>query len=236
MRKLNKKFIIDIKTEFDNIYCYVKSVTETLDAKTSIQFCDFVIDMLLKNMESSMQLDFIQHERNISEIYLSKKKEEINYRTFPYIPQTVKIDSENIHIETDRFVEVDLSKCYLLCNTRKTESLIKMMKILSKEDFLFEGNNHRAMYIEYINTCAFLDEGVHSLSVAHYLKKGIIIAKLVDISKIFPYVSTDGLNWYINDDNYNEITVDDFRLSLIYEIAKLKYSIAKRQCVEPQLK
>lgn len=227
MYKKNSKFPVDNKREFDNIYLYVKYVTETTDAETSVMFCDYIIDILLKNMESSMQLNFIHHEKDISKRYFLRKKDEINYTTFPYIPQTVKLNGKSIGIETEQFVDVDLSKCFLLCNTRKKESLIKMMRILSRDDFVFEQNDHQAMYIEYINACAFLGEGVHSLSIAHYLKKGTIKAKLVDLSVIFPYVSTDGLNWYIKDDYCSVTSADDFRLCLIYEIAKLKYNIEK---------
>lgn len=231
MLRKKYKHYIDNKEEFDVIFCHVLSVINSTDDETAVVFCDYIIDILLKNMESCMQLNFIYHEKSISGLFSKKKGKEPGYKTFPYMPKSLKVNGNYINSETDRLVDVDLKNCYLLCNTQKTESLIKTIKILMKKDFAFDRCNHLAMYISYINACAFLSEGVHSLSVAHYMKKGAIKAKLIDLPVIFPYVSTDGLNWYIQDDYHSVVPADDYRLSLIYEIAKAKYNIENKSRV-----
>lgn len=118
-----------------------------------------------------------------------------------------------------------VAKCHLFCNTRKTNSLLKLLKYISDSGFNFDKDSHRAMYIEYLNVCTFVSEGVHSLSIAHHLKQGKITAKLIDITTIFSYVSTDGDYWYVNGDTYNEYLAEDYRFCLIYEIAKFKYGL-----------
>ena len=118
-----------------------------------------------------------------------------------------------------------IAKCHLFCNTRKTNSLLKLLKYISGSGFYFDKDSHRAMYIEYLNVCTFVSDGVHSLSIAHHLKQGKITAKLVDITTIFPYVDTDGDYWYVNGDTYNEYLAEDYRFCLIYEIAKFKYGL-----------
>ena len=226
MLKKKRKYPINNKMEFEAIYNHVLTVINSTDVETAIVFCDYIIDILLKNLESCMQLNFVYHEKSLSELS-SKKGNAPEYRTFPYLPKSIRVNGKSIDLETDQFVDVDLKSCYLLRNTRKTTSLIKTMRILMKNRFAFDQSNHIAMYISYINACAFISEGVHSLSVAHFMKKGVIKAKLIDLSVIFPYVSTDGVNWYINDDYHSVTPVDDYKISLIYEIAKAKYNLMK---------
>ena len=132
--------------------------------------------------------------------------------------------SEGRYIKILRSV-AEVKKCHLFCNTRKTNSLLKLLKYISDSGFYFDKDSHRAMYIEYLNVCTFVSDGVHSLSIAHHLKQGKITAKLVDITTIFPYVDTDGDYWYVNGDTYNEYLAEDYRFCLIYEIAKFKYGL-----------
>lgn len=227
VKKKIKKRSIDNKHQFNCVYDYIKNTADEVDKKTAIKFCDYVIDILCKNIESNMQLNFLNH--NIDDFVLSFHNNEFEckypYCSYIWFPTEVTINGEYISIQTKRKIEVDLAKCRLFCNTRKTYSLLHLLKSISNLGFEFDEDSHRAMYIEYLNVCTFVSDGVHSLSIAHHLKQGKITARLVDITVIFPYISTDGAYWYVNGDRYNEYLAEDYRFCLIYEIAKFKYGL-----------
>lgn len=225
-KKIKKRFI-DNKHQFNCVYEYVRNTADEVDKKTAIKFCDYVIDILCKNIESNMQLNFINH--NVDDFVLpfheNEYENENPYSSFIWFPVSVTVKGKPINIETDSMIDIDLAKCHLFCNTRKTNSLLKLLKYISDSGFYFDKDSHRAMYIEYLNVCTFVSDGVHSLSIAHHLKQGKITAKLVDITTIFPYADTDGDYWYVNGDTYNEYLAEDYRFCLIYEIAKFKYGL-----------
>lgn len=59
-KKIKKRFI-DNKHQFNCVYEYVRNTADEVDKKTAVMFCDYVIDILCKNIESNMQLNFINH-------------------------------------------------------------------------------------------------------------------------------------------------------------------------------
>lgn len=227
IKKTNKKRSINPKHQFNCVYDYIIDIIKDVDKETAILFCDYVIDIMCKNIESNMQLDFIN--QNVDDFVLSFHENEYenknSYSPYIWFPVGVTVNGKRINIETDSTVDVDLAKCHLFCNTRKTNSLLELLKKISNSGFHFDKDRHRAMYIEYLNICTFVNDGVHSLSIAHHLQQGKITAKLMDITAIFPYISTDGDCWYVNDDTHNEYIAEDYRFCLVYEIAKLKYSL-----------
>lgn len=65
-KKIKKRFI-DNKHQFNCVYEYVRNTADEVDKKTAIKFCDYVIDILCKNIESNMQLNFINH--NVDDLF-----------------------------------------------------------------------------------------------------------------------------------------------------------------------
>lgn len=45
------------------VYEYVRNTADEVDKKTAVMFCDYVIDILCKNIESNMQLNFAEDYR-----------------------------------------------------------------------------------------------------------------------------------------------------------------------------
>ena len=58
IKKKIKKRSIDNKHQFNCVYDYIKNTAEEVDKKTAIMFCDYVIDILCKNIESNMLHSF----------------------------------------------------------------------------------------------------------------------------------------------------------------------------------
>ena len=61
-KKIKKRFI-DNKHQFNCVYEYVRNTADEVDKKTAVMFCDYVIDILCKNIESNMQLNFAEDYR-----------------------------------------------------------------------------------------------------------------------------------------------------------------------------
>lgn len=63
IKKSIKKRFIDNKHQFNCVYEYVRNTADEVDKKTAVMFCDYVIDILCKNIESNMQLNFAEDYR-----------------------------------------------------------------------------------------------------------------------------------------------------------------------------
>ena len=61
-KKIKKRFI-DNKHQVNCVYEYVRNTADEVDKKTAVMFCDYVIDILCKNIESNMQLNFAEDYR-----------------------------------------------------------------------------------------------------------------------------------------------------------------------------
>ena len=48
------------------------------------------------------------------------------------------------------------------------------------------------------------------------------------MNRIFEHIRTDGLHWYSTHNNIQLGEVYDFRVAIIYEIAKIKYNLLKQ--------
>lgn len=90
--------------------------------------------------------------------------------------------------------------------------------------FVHDKSNHWAYCFPYISLC-YVHNGKYLIPSGITYKKGIIQAKEYDITKLFPHMHTDGINWYNSHSNEKRGELADFRLGVIYEIARLKYTI-----------
>ena len=101
-KKIKKRFI-DNRHQFNCVYEYVRNTADEVDKKTAIKFCDYVIDILCKNIESNMQLNFAasagyevsyfsndnaEFELNASKptVWLSDLYESIYSKSYPTLP------------------------------------------------------------------------------------------------------------------------------------------------------
>ena len=104
--------------------------------------------------------------------------------------------------------------------SRLRDSIFKIFK----EGFKQERDNHRAYYYTHLDICHVVG-GMHSAASAVAQKKGFIEAQVVDISKMFDHVHTDGKCWYNSHDGTKLRDVDDFRIAIMFETAKMKHRL-----------
>jgi hypothetical protein len=99
---------------------------------------------------------------------------------------------------------------------------------ITKNGFRYFSNNHFAYYYSEVDLCIVCN-GNHSIASGIYNKDGTIQVKVVDIAPLFQHVSTDGA--YFFNRHTNEIVwgLQDFRIAILFEIAKMKYNI-----IEPE--
>ena len=89
-------------------------------------------------------------------------------------------------------------------------------------DFKYDANIHFSTYYKPLNICR-IENGSQSISSAMGHKKGIILSKEIDISHSFPHIFSDGLHWYNTHTKENLSPVLDFRIAIIFELAKIKH-------------
>ncbi|GGK36958.1 hypothetical protein GCM10010965_32310 [Caldalkalibacillus thermarum] len=89
---------------------------------------------------------------------------------------------------------------------------------------LFERNkdNCKAYFYTHINVCQ-----IHAVNVGTVSKKGSIIAQVCDLSRLFDHVYTDGDVWYNAHNNEKLGDVFDFRLAIMYELARQKHQLTR---------
>ena len=95
---------------------------------------------------------------------------------------------------------------------------------ISENDFVYDKNNHFAIYYPYINLC-YVTCGNHSINAGRYFRKGSIVADEYDLTSCFPHIETDGSYWFNTHTNEPLIPVDDYRFAAIFTIAKMKYEL-----------
>lgn len=121
-------------------------------------------------------------------------------------------------------VEVDLVKDTVLVMPWHHDRLRIQIKNIFSNDFVYEPSNHKAYYFPYIGLC-YVYNGKHSVSCGIVHKKGAIRAETYDITKLFPHINTDGKHWYNCHNGERKGELADFRLGIIYELARMKHEI-----------
>lgn len=112
-------------------------------------------------------------------------------------------------------------------STWKSDSLfaafLKIKNEVFKQDY-----NHEAVYYKELDLL-HVQNGKHS-AVAGSVLGGQVEAEVMSISDMFSEVETDGTHWYcFNHIQNNKIVgiVPDYRIAVLYELAKRKYKILK---------
>ena len=84
--------------------------------------------------------------------------------------------------------------------------------------------NHIVYYYKELNICQVMN-GNHSIAAGIYTEKGTVLAKIVDMKPLFENLKTDGAYYYSIHNNTIIEKVQDFRIAVIFEIAKMKYKL-----------
>lgn len=208
-------------TQFKEVLFFISSVAESENNKENrLSFLQFIIDTLKADVRSICNLNFLIE--NIGE--LSNLKLSYNYNDLPKIIPTIYCKNGKVydaHKETK--VYVNLSTTTVWAYTRKAKSIIDCLRFLKYNKLDLPENSYTAHYYDYIDVLTEMTNYTHSCAVAGYYKSGEVEAQLIRTAELFPYVSTDGIRWYYTENDQTISNVNDFRIALIYEVAKLKY-------------
>lgn len=90
--------------------------------------------------------------------------------------------------------------------------------------FQFDKGDHEAEYFTHVDIYC-VKRGYHSIAAGVVYKNGSVQAKEYDVSRLFKHMHTDGEFWYNSHNKQKLGAVFDFRVGIIYEIAKLKHQI-----------
>ena len=214
IKRKSKPPIIVFSQEFSYAIEYVNDVlTRERSTADKIVILDFMIDVIKKDLKTDL----------LSCIFYSQEHFTRHFRyPFPLFYCDEQGNEQDLPVEGA--IQINLAQDDILVMPWHRERLCGQIKNIFSNNFVYDRSNHKAYYFSFIDLC-YVYNGNHSVSSGIVFKKGTIEAKKVDLTKLFPHIHTDGKHWY-NTHSGNKIgALADFRLGIIYEIAKIKYTV-----------
>lgn len=219
----NNKYIGNLESNrmFNNTMEFIINLVNKEDKENSILLLDYMIEVIKKDLEYSMITEFIYKEKN----------KELNTMAKSIMPISVYDKNNKLidNIITKCNKKVYLNKDSIVVIPCNYNEFSKSIKTLSKADFEFKEYNHYGIYYDYIDI-SYVINGRHYISTGIGLnKKGYIeIKEKVDTRALFKHICSDGVNW-INIHNGNIIDkLVDYRIGILFEVARLKYNIENK--------
>lgn len=209
LKKKTNVLDVDPKREFYFALDFIQKAIEDEDKDSKTKILSFVEGLVKEDLRSDMLTKIIYNPNNM----LNKTS------WFP-------LNYLNYDISQVPIVKIDLSTTCVIAYPWNRERYKKMIKTLSKEDFKYHKANHIAEYYIPLDIC-FVTNGHHSIATGCGYKKGWIVAKEIDVTPLFEKIYTDGQNWYESATGKLIFDVPDFRIAILFEIARLKYELQK---------
>lgn len=209
-----KETKLTFQQEFDNAIRFAKQAIEDEEKeRDKIVILDYVLSVVKEDLKTDLLSYILYNKENFSRELSSP---------FPLF-YTDKNGNKN-KVPESGIKTIDLKSDCVLVLPWYRERLYKQIRNLFYHYFTYDRRNHCAYYFPYFELC-YASNGTHSVSAGVVYKKGTILATQYDITVLFPHVHTDGASWYNSHNGETAGELDDFRLGIIYELAKLKYEI-----------
>lgn len=205
-----------LRTEFEYSMDFVRG---TLEHEKEEQDKIIILDFMLDVIRNDLQYDVLTTILYSSECF----SREINF-LFPIYYYDELGNKFNTYPNEKTYRNVDLSKDCILVIPWDRERLRNSIKNIFRNEFEYHDSNHLSYYFTHIDICHAYN-GLHSISAGVGHKKGFIKAVECDISKLFNHIYTDGESWYNCHNNDKLDDVFDFRVAILYELAKIKYNL-----------
>lgn len=190
-----------------------------LEVEKNIQNKLITLDFILEVVKEDLKTDLLSY------IFYS----EANFSRQLIYPFPLRYFDEqgNTHfLKEEETVNVDLTHDCVLVLPWRQDRLCKQIINLFRNNFSYDSRNHKACYYPYVSLC-YVYNGNHSIASGVVHKKGTIKAQQYDITELFPHIYTDGQSWYNTHTGEKTGDVTDFRISIIYEVAKAKHQLEK---------
>jgi hypothetical protein len=118
----------------------------------------------------------------------------------------------------------NLAKADVLVKPHNLSRLENAVRHIGKADFQ-QDDNHSGQSYKHMNL-SIIHSGNHSITAAVYHQKGSLSLETIDESGIFPILTTNGADWiYTYNSKATAAPVLDYRMALIYHLAKEKYRL-----------
>ena len=209
-----KEYIPSPRSDYSFTMDYINFTLEfEKSAKDKIDMIEFFMEMIRKDIQYDLMSKFIYNKMDNIEIS----------HPFPidYFIDTSDFQNKAILVREDKVVDLSKDTVILLPWDRYAFSVI--IKSMLNNGFIYSKTNHRGYYFSDIDLC-YVYNGNHSIATGIIKREGQIKVKEYDIKNLFKDLITDGLHWYINGEKQiNEVF--DFRIAILYEIAKIKYNL-----------
>lgn len=193
-------------------------INYTLELEKNLEDKINMIKFIMGVVKNDIQYDLISK-------FLYSDMEEIKITA----PIPISLMSKNLHdhdkmilISSDKMV--DLSKDTIILLPWDRFRFPDTVRSIYKDEFVYIESNHKAYYYSDIDLC-YVHNGNHSITTGIIKKEGIIKADEYDIKGLFKNLTTDGASWYINNDKEPLKEVFDFRIAILYELARIRYNL-----------
>lgn len=224
-RKNIKENNIEIKSNvsygFNNALDFARNIIKDENREEKVELLNYILNTVKKDLQYSL----------LTELIYKKPHEPINLsRTIIFPSDVYDENGERVSIISYEDIEISILDDTIILVPWNIKSKSNGIKYLSKNDFKFFPCNHMGIYYNGLDL-TYVYNGIHSISSSIVLnKKGKIKIKEVhNINKLYKHMYTDGLNWYSTHTKNKICEVLDFRIAIIYEVSKLKYSIEQEE-------
>lgn len=194
-----------------------------------------LLTFLLTIVKRDIQIDLL------SEIYYKEQKNITSFTRECFIPLWY-IDGNGVKkkLEPIRKKRIDLSETVTIVIPWKRLKMRDAIINVAKKGFIYDEQNHSpAYYFTDMDLCYVLS-GNHHIASGIIQKSGYIEADVYDMTQLFSHVSTEGECWFNAHTNerlaftgvFNRETYEivlDFRIAVLYELARMKYSIEQKE-------
>lgn len=198
---------------------FVNSFLSGLNKEDSQTFLKYVLDVIGRDLETSVQA-----------MHIYKEEDYITGMPFPSYYYSAVYKSTCLEDEKNKIL-IDLSKNIVI--TEPWDLYLRLMsnlKNIKENEFVYDEDNHYSVFYPYMNICVVWN-GHHSVSCGKHFKKGVIQAAVYDSETAFNKIDTDGKKWFdiggFKPPESYEQRVKDFRYALLFKIAKILYKIER---------
>lgn len=216
--KDNHKSCDELEPSGEYIHCmdFVKQTLKYEKTKEDkIVILDFLLGVIKKDLQYDILTTILYNEEGFSERITT---------IFPIYYYDEDGNKLETYTKKKTYKNIDLSEDCVLVMAWHRDRLRGTIKNIYKNNFKYHSSNHLAYYFTHIDVC-YAHNGLHSITSGIGHQKGYIKAVECDISKLFNHVYTDGKTWYNSHNDEYLTDVYDFRIAILYEIARTKYNL-----------
>lgn len=206
----------DFSETMNNVRWFLGHETEN-DSK--IRIIDFVMEVVREDLKTDLLSSILYRRRHdakwINPLMPSNFYDEVGN----------KIMLQDSQTQGSAVKEVDLSVDCILAVPWHFISYVDAIRTIGTNEFVND-SNHRACYFKELELSC-VNGGNHSIGAGVVYKKGRVKAKEISIKEMFPHVYTNGFHWFNQHTKEKLAKVLDFRISLLYELAKMKEELLR---------